>query len=401
LFLQTKKIKITILFLPVLFFFSCAGLPSSKKIPVPVPETGITTEPVKPPAPQADYLTIVAAGDNLIHEPIIKAGFVNGAYSFDYMYDKIRGYILPADIAFVNQETVLVNKDLGYSGYPKFGSPKEIGTAIAAAGFNVINHATNHIMDKGEAGILSSMDFWDSYKDIHYLGIHRSEEDRTKRQVIISKNNFKVGFLSYTYGTNGIPLPRGKFWLVSLIDREKIAADIKSLRPLCDYLVVSMHWGDEYKLNYNKEQENLAAFLAEQQVDLVIGHHPHVIEPLVIIKRSDGGSMPVFYSLGNFLSAHLTPIKDTLLGGIIYIKLKKTEETISIEKIGLIPVITHFDASLSGFSVYPLHEYSEDLAARHWNRRRGDNNVTHNYYIKLAGEIFGPALIMENPFTRH
>jgi poly-gamma-glutamate synthesis protein (capsule biosynthesis protein) len=119
------------------------------------------------------------------------------------------------------------------------------------------------------------------------------------------------------------------------------------------------------------------------------------------MKRSDGGSMPVFYSLGNFFSAHLTPIKDTLLGGIMYIRLKKTEETISIEKIGLIPVITHFDASLSGFSVYPLHEYSEDLAARHWNRRRGDNNVTHNYYIKLAGEIFGPDLIMENPFTRH
>ena len=398
MFLQRKKIIKTVLFLPVLFFFSCAGLSSSKKIPVP--KTEITTEPQKPPAPKADYLTIVAAGDNLIHEPIIRAGFVNGGYSFDSMYDKIRGYILPADIAFVNQETVLVNKDLGYSGYPLFGSPKEIGTALIATGFNIINHATNHIMDKGEAGILSSIDFWDSHKDIQYLGIHRSEEDRTKRQVVISKNNFKVGFLSYTYGTNGIPLPRGKFWLVSLIDREKIAADIRALRPLCDYLVVSMHWGDEYKLTYNTEQEKLAAFLAEQQVDLVIGHHPHVIEPLVIMKRSDGGSMPVFYSLGNFFSAHLSPIKDTLLGGIMYMKLKKIEETITIEEIGLIPVITHYDANLSNFSVYPLHEYSEDLAVRHWNRRRGDNKVTHNYYIKLAGEIFGPALIMENPFTR-
>jgi poly-gamma-glutamate synthesis protein (capsule biosynthesis protein) len=218
--------------------------------------------------------------------------------------------------------------------------------------------------------------------------------------VIISKINFTVGFLSYTYGTNGIPLPRGKLWLVSLIDRGKIAADIKALRPLCDYLVVSMHWGDEYKLNYNREQEALAAFLAEQQVDLVIGHHPHVIEPLVIMKRSDGGSMPVFYSLGNFLSAHLTPIKDTLLGGVMYLKLKKTGETISVEEIGLIPVITHFDANLSGFSIYPLQEYSEDLAARHWNRRRGDGNVTYNYYVKLANEIVGSSLILENPFTR-
>jgi len=135
-------------------------------------------------------------------------------------------------------------------------------------------------------------------------------------------------------------------------------------------------------------------------VDLVIGHHPHVIEPLVIMKRNDGGSMPVFYSLGNFFSAHLTPIKDTLLGGVMYMKLKKIEETISIEEIGLIPIITHYDANLANFGIYPLHEYSEDLAARHWNRRRGDSTVTHSYYLKLANEIFGPALILENPFTR-
>jgi len=412
LFLQTKiLLKKTLVIFQVLFLLSCAGLSSSKKNPVPVPGAERTTKPEKPPetaqeaAPKAapiDYLTIVAAGDNLIHEPIIKAGFVNGGYSFDSMYDKIREYILPADIAFINQETVLVNKDLGYSGYPLFGSPKEMGNAVIAAGFNVINHATNHIMDKGEAGIISSMDFWESKKDkdVHYLGIFRSEEDRAKRQVIVSKNNFKVGFLSYTYGTNGIPLPRGKLWMVSLINQEKMAVDIKAIRPLCDYLVVSMHWGDEYKLTYNKEQEKLAAFLAEQNVDLVIGHHPHVIEPLVNIKRSDGVIMPVFYSLGNFLSAHLTPIKDTLLGGVMYIKLKKTAGTISVEKTGVIPVITHYDASISNISVYPLHEYSEELASKHWNRRRGDNTVTHGYYLKLAENIFGPALILDNPFTR-
>ena len=395
------KIINIFIFFPILFLFSCTGLPSSKKIPVP--ETEATKEPQAPLAPpsRADYLTIVAAGDNLIHEPIIRAGFVNGAYSFDYIYDRIRGYIRPADIAFINQETVLVNKELGYSGYPLFGSPMEIGTALVELGFDVINHATNHIMDKGEAGVLSSMDFWDAHKDIHYLGIHRSEEERAKKQVIINKNNFKVGFLSYTYGTNGIPLPKGKSWLVSLIDQGKMAADIKTLRPLCDYLIVSMHWGEEYKFNYSKEQERLAVFLADQQVDLVIGHHPHVIEPLVIMKRKDGGSMPVFYSLGNFLSAHVTSIKDTLLGGIMYVKLKKTEETISIEEIGLVPIITHYDVSLSGFSIYPLQEYTEEMATRHWNRRRGDNNVTVGYFMKIAADMFGPNLILENPFTKN
>jgi len=399
LFLQTEKIiKRIFLLLPALFFLACAGLPSAKKKPVTETITEPETKPT--PVPQVDYLTIVAVGDNLFHEPIIRAGYVNGGYNFDSMYDRIKGYIIPADIAFVNQETVLVNKELGYTGYPQFGTPREAGTALVAVGFDVVNHATNHIMDKGEAGVLSSLDFWDSQENIHYLGIHRSEEERANRRVIISKNNFKVGFLSYTYGTNGIPLPRGKSWIVSLIDQGKMVADIKALRPLCDYLVVSMHWGEEYQLTYSKSQERLATFLAEQQVDLVIGHHPHVLEPLVIMKREDGGSMPIFYSLGNFFAAHVTPIRETLLGGVMYVKLKKTGETISIEEIGLIPVVTHFDSSLSGFKVYPLHEYSEELAARHWIRRRGDSAVTHNYFVKLASEMYGSALIMENPFTR-
>ncbi|MDR2923944.1 MAG: CapA family protein [Treponema sp.] len=374
-------------------------MPTSKEIPIP-DQTETTTETEATAAPAADYLTIVAVGDNLIHEPIIKSGFVNGGYNFDSIYDNIKEYILPADIAFVNQETVLVNKELGYSGYPLFGSPREIGTALVSAGFDIINHATNHIMDKGEAGILSSMDFWDSREGIHYLGIYRGEEERAKRRTIINKNNFKVGFLSYTYGTNFIPLPKGKPYLVSLIDQGKMAADIKALRPLCDYLVVSMHWGEEYRPDYNREQEKLAAFLAEQQVDLVIGHHPHVLEPLVIVKRSDGGTMPVFYSLGNFLSAQTLSLKDVLLGGLMYARLKKTEETISVEEIGLIPVITHFDAGLSGFRVYPLHEYTEELAAAHWKRRRGDSELTPGYFIKRAGDMFGPALILGNPFTK-
>ena len=399
--LHAKPAKRTLVVLTVLVFLSCTGLPPGKKPPVPETETATEDQtPTAQLAPKADYLTIVAVGDNLIHEPIIKAGYQAGGYNFDFIYDRVRGFILPADIAFINQETVLVNKELGYSGYPLFGSPKEIGNAVAGMGFNVINHATNHIMDKGEAGILSSMDFWDTHEGIQYLGIHRSEEDRAKRHVIIDKNNFKVGFLSYTYGSNGIPLPRGKTWMVSFIDQVKMSSDIKELRPLCDYLVVSMHWGEEYKFNYSREQEKLANFLADQQVDLVIGHHPHVIEPMVIIKRKDGGSMPVFYSLGNFLSAHMTPIKDTLLGGIMYLKLKKTEETISIEEIGLVPIITHYDVSLSGFGIYPLYEYTEEMAARHWNRRRGDSTVTQGYYMKIAVDMFGANLILENPFTR-
>ena len=394
---MTISKKVILLLLLSLTLFSCASRAPVIEIesPVEIPA------PLAPPmieVPDETYLTIVAVGDNIIHDPVLRASFDGKAYSFDSIYDNIRYYIKAADIAFVNQETVLGNEKTGYSGYPLFSTPREAGAALAAAGFNVVNHATNHAMDKGEAGILSTMDYWDSQGAVRYLGIHRSEEDRKSRHAIISKNNIKVGFLAYTYGTNGIALPKDKSYLVSLIEREKMAAEIDALRPFCDYLVVSMHWGEEYRMEYNESQMRLATLLAEHQVDLVIGHHPHVLEPFVIISRPDGGSMPVFYSLGNFLSAHARPFKEVLLGGLAYVKLKKSGEKTSVEEIGLIPVITHYEANHTSFSIYPLHDYSEELAEKHW-RRINDNDTTLNFFNEKAQEIFGPVLILENPFA--
>jgi poly-gamma-glutamate synthesis protein (capsule biosynthesis protein) len=387
----------TVFILLILTLGGCAGTPPPQDSRDKVEE--IPVEEIIVPIPvQEDYITIVAVGDNLIHEPILREGLKNGVYNFDKMYDKIRDYILPADIAFINQETVIGNNTMTFAGYPAFCSPREMGDAVVAAGFNIINHANNHVMDRGEAGILSSMDYWDTHPHIEYLGIHRSEEERSNRKVIVDKNNFKIGFLAYTYGTNGIPLPRGKPWMTSLIDREKMAVDIDALRPLCDYLVVSMHWGDEYKFYQNKEQENLARFLAEHKVDLIIGHHPHVLEPFAVMDRPDGGTMNIFYSLGNFFAAHVRPNTDVIMGGIMYLKLKKTEGLISTEEIGLIPVISHYDTSLLNNSIYPLSEYTAELAAKHWVKTK-DRTMTRDTFVKLADELFGPILLNKNPFT--
>jgi len=379
-----------IFFLLLLAFLSCSTRPPV--IPSP-DQTEI------PPPPESFFLTIVAAGDNIIHDPLLTASYSNGAYSFVSIYDKIKAYTAASDIAFVNQETILGNKTIGYSGYPSFSTPSEAGAALAAAGFDVIGHATNHIMDKGEAGVISTMDYWDSVEGISYLGIHRSEDDKTNHPVIISKNNFKVGFLAYTYGTNVIPIPRGKPYLVSLINREIMAKEIDALRPLCDYLAVSVHWGDEYSSEPSPYQTGLAAFFAEHNVDLVIGHHPHVLQRLEVLPRADGKSTFCFYSLGNFLSAHFRPEKEVLLGGLAYVKLKKTGEKVSVEESGFIPTITHYDAKQSGFTVYPLSEYTEELAEKHW-KRTNDRNMTLDFFNNRARELFGTALILKNPFTQ-
>jgi poly-gamma-glutamate synthesis protein (capsule biosynthesis protein) len=383
-------------FLFTLAFLSCSTPPRVQESRVEIPPPELTEIP---PPPESFFLTIVAAGDNIIHDPILAAAYNNSVYSFDSIYDKIRAYTIPSDIAFVNQETILGNKTLGYSGYPLFSTPREAGAALAAAGFDVVSHATNHIMDKGEAGVLSTLDYWESLEEIRYLGIHRSEDDKTNHPVIISKNNFRVGFLAYTYGTNGIALPRGKPYLASLINTENMAKEIDALRPLCDYLVVSVHWGDEYSSEPSTYQTGLAAFLAEHNVDLVIGHHPHVLQRFESLPRRDGKSTLCFYSLGNFLSAHSRPEKEALLGGLAYVKLKKTGTETSVAESGFIPTINHYDAKLSGFCVYPMSEYSEELAEKHW-KRTNDKTMTLDFFNNKARELFGSALIFGNPFER-
>jgi poly-gamma-glutamate synthesis protein (capsule biosynthesis protein) len=312
-------------------------------------------------------------------------------WDFRPLYRDIKALVEPADIAFINQETLLGGGEFGFSGYPRFNSPQELGLAIADTGFDVVNHATNHIMDKGEGAVLATMDFWDTLPELRYLGIFRSREDREAKRVIIEKNGIRVGFLAYTYGTNGLPVPRDKPYLVSLIDREIMRAEIGALRPLCDYLVVSMHWGNEYEHTPSNSQTELARFLAEQGVDLVIGHHPHVLQPLAVFPRAGGAPMVCAYSLGNFISAQRPP--PTLLGGLLYVRLKKEGGLISVDQAGLIPVVTHYEGGFTNFRVIPLDAYTPELAARH-----GGTGINVPFFTSLAESVLKEGLLRGNPF---
>jgi len=388
-----RKIRLSASFLfPLLLLFSCASRAPVKETEPPPPP--IIEQELPPPVievlpPEDSYLTIIAAGDNLYHAPMIKLG-EEGDYETAYL--EVRSLVQTADIAFINQETILGGKEFGFSGYPEFNSPQAVGQALVKSGFSVVNHATNHIMDKGEKAIFATMDFWDSFPDVTVLGIHRSEERRSL-PVLVKKNNITLGFLSYTYGTNYIPLPKDKPYLVSLINTEIMVREIDALRPLCDFLVVSMHWGEEYQHDYSKTQKNLAALLAEHAVDLVIGHHPHVIQKIEDITRPDGKNMLCFYSLGNFISAQTDSA--TLLGAMAFVRLKKTasENIISIEEYCAIPTVTHYEKDFSGFKVYPLYAYTEELVKKHWK-----SGLSINYLKNLSSKIFGDKEMLKNPF---
>ena len=402
---SAQRYSTALLLLLILSFFSCAGAPPvmepapEKEKTAPSAASEETTLPPKMKIAEPDYLSIVAAGDNLYHNVMIRDG-EEGDY--ESIYQEIRSLAEPADIAFINQETLLAGEDFGFSSYPKFNTPYGVGRAIAAAGFNVINHATNHIMDKGEKAILSTMDFWDTIPRTTVLGIHRSEEER-KLPVLIEKNNIRVGFLAYTYGTNAIPVPTDKSYLVSLINTEIMGEEIDALRPLCDFLVVSMHWGEEYSHARSKEQENLAAFLAEHKVDLVIGHHPHVLQFIEFIPRPDGKLMLCYYSLGNLISAQTQ--KPALLGALAYVRIKKPpaaeegeEPVIVFEEAGAIPLVSHYEKNFTGFMIYPLYAYTEELLEKHWINQ-GKKELIMEYLKDLSAKYLRDKEMPGNPFS--
>jgi poly-gamma-glutamate synthesis protein (capsule biosynthesis protein) len=342
-----------------------------------------------------DTLIITAVGDNLIHDSLYQPILSNRAFDFSAYYAPVRPLVERAGLAFINQETILGGWDLGFSGYPRFNSPQELGDALIAVGFDVVNQATNHVMDKGEAGVFATLDYWEAHPSVAYLGIHRSLDARNTRQIIIERNNIRLGFLSYTYGTNGLPVPRDKPYLVSLINDDVIAREVDALRPVCDFLIVSMHWGNEYEFSPSAEQQRLARLLAAHNVDLIIGHHPHVLQPVADIPRPDGRTTRCFYSLGNFLSAQER--SSTLLGGLMYVKLRKNGERVTIDESGVVPLVTHYDRGFRDFRVYPLYEYTDALAARH-QRRSDRNDVSPLYFTGLARRVLGDAFIDHAPF---
>ncbi|CAG9621895.1 CapA family protein [Sutcliffiella rhizosphaerae] len=278
------------------------------------------TEWTKPQKAFRTEATISAVGDLLIHSTVYNAAKTGAdAYNFNPMIERVKSYLQETDISIANQETIIGGTEIGLSNYPSFNSPFEVADALQEAGVDIVSIANNHTLDRGEKAIMNAINHYETI-GMEYVGGYKSFEDKSRLRTI-SKNGIDFSFLSYTYGTNGIPIPEGKEYFVNLIDKEAIKRDVKEAKDNSDVIVVAMHWGVEYVLYPNSEQEELASFLAELGVDIVIGHHPHVLQPMDFIERPDGGKMFVVYSLGNFLSGQKDDYKD--IGGIVQLKVEK------------------------------------------------------------------------------
>ena len=239
---------------------------------------------------------VFMVGDALLHGAVYKQAEKNGVYDFSGMVEVLENIVDDYDLAFYNQETILGGTELGLSTYPQFNSPQEFGDAMMNLGFNLVSLANNHTMDRGQSALAASHQYW-SEQDALTAGSYASFEERNTIQVR-EINGITYTLLAYTYGTNGIPVPQGKEYLCNVYTEEMLKEDISAARDLVDVLIVSMHWGTEYTHTPNETQEELAHLLADLGVDLVIGHHPHVIQPVQWIDDT-----LVYYSLGNLISA--------------------------------------------------------------------------------------------------
>lgn len=331
--------------------------------------------------PEVYNVSLLAVGDNLYHSTVYKKGYTENGYNFDFIYENLQELISSYDLSVINQETVLVDDYSKVSSYPCFGTPKECGNALINAGFDVVLGATNHSYDKKESGVLSTVNFWKQYPDITFIGMYDNEEDY-KNITIVEKNNIKIAMLNYTYGLNGFVIPEEKYYLVdTLYDKDKIQKDLEYAENNADITIVFPHWGSEYVYDETASQKEWAEFFTEYGADIIIGTHPHVVEPVKQIVSENGNTSICYYSLGNFVSGQNE--KPRILGGIATLNIQKIVDgeniTVLVTDNNLIPCVTHYNSK--EHTIYLLKDYTEELA------NSSKMNATPEYLWDLWLEI--------------
>lgn len=339
-------------------------------------------------------VSIIMVGDMLMHTPVEESALQeDGTYSYDAIFANTVEEIKAANLAIVNQEVIIAGKEFDVSGYPAFNAPFELGHDLIEAGFDVICHGTNHALDQGKKGLKSCIAFWEeNYPDIPVLGIHGSKEDQEEIYVY-EQDGLKVAVLNFTYGTNGIALPKDMPYAVDMLEEEAVVAAIVKAEEMADFTIVCPHWGTEYVLKQTKEQEKWAKIFLENGVDLVLGTHPHVIEPIeMMIDEETGHSMLVYYSIGNFVnwtSSSGNGIANRMVGGMAQITVSKDENGDAfIMDYGVEPVVAHLTEGTNGVTTYFLKDYTATLAGENEIRKQ-DEKFSLEYCEELCDKVWG------------
>ncbi len=330
--------------------------------------TGLSPNDDTQTTQQAELLSkvsFVAVGDNLIHDTVYEqaAARSSGGYDFTDAYERIAEYIEKPDVAILNQETI-ISTEHNVSSYPMFNSPVEVGEEMLEIGFDVFNIATNHSLDCGEKGLISAINFWKN-KNAITCGAYLNAEDMSNIPTH-EVNGVRIAYLGFTDSANGLSLPSDSdVILVRAADESLLQQRIIKAKEIADVVIVSAHWGNEYTHEPTDSQRELAEKLAMWGADVIIGTHPHVIQPVEYITNQDGRKTLVAYSLGNFISAQNRGPR--MLGGMLNFEIVKNNTTgeVVLENVKFSGVVTHYGYGCSNIRVYPLEAYTEELASKH------------------------------------
>lgn len=356
-------------------------------------------KPTATPRPPKDKkATIVSFGDTLCHSQIFKAAYSakTNKYDFSPMFQYVKKHIKNATVSVGNLESGFGGIERGYSGFPFFNTPDHLAIDLEELGVDIMTTANNHTLDMGFDGLKSTLNYLDK-AGISHTGTARSKKEQNK---ILFKdlNGIKTAFLAFTYGTNGIPKPQGKEFCVNLINKKLMKAQIKKAKKEgAEAIVVSMHWGVEYQTVKNAQQEELAKFLIKNDVNVILGSHPHVLQQMRMIKTKEKGKRKeglVIYSQGNFFSAQTYP--NTRNTAIFKVKLKKDGLTnkVSVVKASYVPIYVYDNRTYdkNRYKLLDLNAIIKDYRnknKKHWSKAMNQLALTEN---KRCQDIIGPAI---------
>ncbi len=325
-------------------------------------------------------VTFFACPDNIIHPSVYidaletaaekngvkpdKSDLHNAEYDFSEIYSDFSEAIKNADIAYLNQETLIAGEDSSVSGYPRFNTPRAVAEYMVELGFDVFNLAHNHMLDTKNINGLKNCS--DLFANLGVLPLGYYPDSTSLNSVpVIENQGIKIAFLTYTYGTNGIKLDKDSCAVIPYFDKELLARQVERAKEISDFVIVSCHWGDENTFKPNNLQKEYAQYMNELGVDLVLGMHPHVIQPAEFLVNNSGKKTLVIYSLGNFVSGMRSG--KNMLGLVLEMSIVKDgySNEIRIDSPLLIPIVTHRDSSFENYHIYYLSDYSEEIAKTH------------------------------------
>lgn len=346
-------------------------------------------------------ISFLAAGDNIVYlgnvgEAAKYAVEGSREYNFKHQYNEVSSLIGDSDISFINQETLMTGEGYDLSYYPQFNSPQDMGFDLVDIGFDIVNIANNHMLDWGTHALKKTIDFWRDETEAFVIGDYLNNDEYENIR-IYEKQGIKIAFLSYTYGTNRGPGAQYTDVTVPYLKKEDLVRQAAAARKSADLVFVSVHWGDENSFMPNKKQIEYAQLMCDLGVDVIIGHHPHVIQPVVRLENAEGHTTLCAYSLGNFAAEMANDYN--MVGGLLTFNIV-VEDGMKpyIAEPLFIPTVYFYNKSFRNNRVYFMRDFTEEMAAAHGIKYYGHYTtlqILRSYVTKTIAEEFLPDYMLQ------